>query len=321
MLFKIGSSLAFSKSYFFLTIKKLGLSATPGKDIKDICEVVKALRISKIEARLDSDPDVEKYTFHKEFEYIIVEPTDEIQVVSSLFGKILDPLLDQLRNRGGLRFFRGGNATLTTYNHHECWKSNRDQSLYTLFAVTGVLLRVREALRESGVGVARKRLRTFMSKVGDKTDKLSKNPHCKKLVQSDAFKNFFSAVVDTQDLGGEAPPTPVQLKMNNPKLSKLEEILKEHFERCRAVGVDSRVIVFSQLRDSVEEIVHVLKYSEPLIRPNQFVGQGAGSSGPTDEGNTIKRSGKKIAGMNQKEQQKVIKKFKNNAKNVLVCTS
>lgn len=145
----------------------------------------------------------------------------------------------------------------------------------------------------------------------------------KSVVQSDTFVALFNAVVGSQDLGGDNP-TPEQLKMNNPKLSKLEEILKEHFERSRAIKSSSRAIVFSQWRDSVEEIVNVLNGSKPLLQPKKFVGQGSGSSTSIDESNSNgkngNRSSAKVTGMNQKEQQRVIKEFRNGIYNVLVCT-
>ena len=168
-----------------------------------------------------------------------------------------------------------------------------------------------------GMGYARTRLRTFMTENSVKNKGLGQ-----KIVQSDAFLTLFNAVVSSQDIAG-SNPTPEQLKMNNPKLSKLDDILKEHFERSRAVKSSSRAIVFSQWRDSVEEIVNVLLGSRPLLQPMKFVGQGSGSVATAD-GNESKTNGKrsssKVAGMKQAEQQRVIKDFRDGKYNILVCT-
>ena len=97
--------------------------------------------------------------------------------------------------------------------------------------------------------------------------------------------------------------------INNPKLCKLIEIMEEHFERARACQKSSRAIVFSQYRDSVSEIVSILVASEPLIRARHFIGQGKGSKG---EG--------QLKGMKQAEQHEVIRQFRADVYNVLVCT-
>ena len=232
-----------------------------------------------------------------------------------MFGKLLGPLLEDLRKRNGIRNFRGSNSTITSYNVLMAMKElnqSGNHSLNTRFSVIQSLLRGREGLRENGIGFARGRLRNFMSEHSRKPG------YGQKVTQSEAFMVLFNAVVSTQDVGGSCP-TPEQLKMNNPKLSKLEEILREHFERFRAVGGSSRAIVFSQWRDSVEEIVNVLGGSTPrgILKPTKFVGQGSGSSAVA-EGNSTKSSNK--TGMKQKEQQRVIRQFRDGMYNILVCT-
>eukprot|EP00978_Attheya_sp_CCMP212_P000903 scaffold1948_cov52-Attheya_sp.AAC.6 len=112
--------------------------------------------------------------------------------------------------------------------------------------------------------------------------------------------------------------------MNNPKLVKLDEILSEHFESAKSRGESSRAIVFSQWRDSVEEIVQMLSVSEPLLRPRKFVGQsktsGGGNKDSSKNSSVTKNSTDGTAGMKQKEQQEVIRLFREGRYNVIVCT-
>lgn len=54
----------------------------------------------------------------------------------------------------------------------------------------------------------------------------------------------------------------------------------------------TRVMVFSQYRDSVEEIASVLRKYEPIIKPMKFIGQGSAV-------------GKSSRGLSQKEQLRV----------------
>ncbi len=301
-----------------ILLKKIGLSATPGKNLQNIKEVVKALKVSKIEARLDSDEEVKKYVHSREIEKIIVEPTDAINVVTSLFGKLLNPLLDDLRDRGCLRTFRGSNSTITSYNLLVARRDlNEKYNDYTMNHVIGTvqsLLRAREGLRENGMAFSRKRLRDFMTK-----NSQTSSGYIQSILQSKSFEKLWNAIVKTQDIGG-ACPTPSQLMVNNPKLSKLVEVLNEHFERAKSTNCSSRAIVFSQWRDSVEEIVHVLNASRPLVCPKKFVGQSSSSSSTDKSSNNEKRLSSKVTGMNQKEQQRVIQEFRTGLHNVLVCT-
>ncbi len=275
---------------------------------------MKALKVSKIEARLDSDPEVQKYVHKVEIEKIIVGPTEDISAVNVLFGKLINPIIDKLRMRGALRTFRGSNSTITSYNILLAQQSlNKDEkSMHNMMTAVREIIRARDLLRENGMGMCRTVLRDFM------TNPSNKRGYSQHILQSDEYMNLWNAVVGTQDVGN-IHPTPSQLKMNNPKLSKLEEILKEFFERARASNKSSRAIVFSQWRDSVEEIVNVLSASKPLICPNKFVGQGSRS--PTEKGKSNeKHPSSKVTGMNQKEQQRVIREFRDGLHNVLVCT-
>jgi ERCC4-related helicase len=97
----------------------------------------------------------------------------------------------------------------------------------------------------------------------------------------------------------------VDVIKNNPKIGKLSEILSEHFAFAAKHEESTRVIVFSQWRESVDEIVGHLR-TLPMVKPHAFVGQGKTSVG--------------AAGMKQDEQQEVIKGFRRGKYNVLVCT-
>lgn len=296
---------------------KVGLSATPGKNIENIRLVVSALRINKIEARIEHDPDVKKYVHERNFETIIVETSSHIAAIDNLFKELIYPLLDKLRRNNALKF-RGGNQTVTAYTVMMAMKDFKentdDQSLYPYFMVAQPLLRARDALRENGLGLARSKLASFMQS--------SNRGFGLTICNSDRFKLLWKAVINVQG-DGKNPnkQLAVDLKVHNPKLEKLEEILLQHFERARACKELSRVIVFSQWRESVEEIVRVLEGSRPLLRPKKFVGQSSVVSLEENQSPSSKsKKSSKVNGMNQKEQQRVIQEFRDDKINVLVCT-
>ena len=88
-------------------------------------------------------------------------------------------------------------------------------------------------------------------------------------------------------------------------MEKLVEVLQDHFKAFADKRKSTRAIVFSQYRDSVEEVVKLLK-PHRLFKPAEFVGQSKTSDGRM--------------GMDQETQQNVISEFRNGTYNILVCT-
>jgi ERCC4-related helicase len=89
---------------------------------------------------------------------------------------------------------------------------------------------------------------------------------------------------------------------NHPKLRKLAEILVEYFSNEENKQRQSKVIVFSQFRDSAKEIKHYLDHkTDNLVKADIFVGQNNN-------------------GLNQRMQAALIKKFKEGNCNTLVAT-
>jgi len=88
-------------------------------------------------------------------------------------------------------------------------------------------------------------------------------------------------------------------------VNRLIDIIRAHFDEKG--DQQTRVMVFSQLRASVEELVDALRQADPArIRPMMFIGQSSGR-------------GKK--GLAQKDQIRVVDDFRSGGYNVLVSTS
>ncbi|XP_010085988.1 PREDICTED: Fanconi anemia group M protein, partial [Pterocles gutturalis] len=99
---------------------------------------------------------------------------------------------------------------------------------------------------------------------------------------------------------------------SHPKLRKLEEIVIEHFKSWKkghsgtsVDAVDTRVMIFSSFRDSVQEIAEMLSRLSPVVRVMTFVGHS---------------TGKNTKGFTQKEQLEVVKRFREGGYNTLVST-
>lgn len=93
--------------------------------------------------------------------------------------------------------------------------------------------------------------------------------------------------------------------LGHPKLEKLRETVIEHFKNHKTNNVDTRVMIFSQYRDSVQEIAALLHAYKPLVKVMEFIGQSG-------------TGGKK--GLTQKEQIEVVRRFKEGGYNTLVAT-
>jgi fanconi anemia group M protein len=290
------------------TFRLLGLSATPGTSIKAIQHVVDVLKINAIEAKSDADPDVKQYVHDRETEVVVVRQVAASKAVERVLDSIIGPLLDRLREANALPSRLTGNATITSYcliqaRKHFFERPDRDNSLQGFFAAGIRLVQIRSDLHRHGIGVARNKLLQLENE--------RPRGHLSNIVRGQAFQQLLQEV-QTASCDTDKDGNSVHDKMkNNPKLSKLKEILREHFERSRACGNSSRAIVFSQFRDSVSEIVDVLDDCKPTIRARHFVGQGKGAK--DGENQTVR-------GMKQDEQKSVIGDFRNDVYNVLVCT-
>ena len=89
-----------------------------------------------------------------------------------------------------------------------------------------------------------------------------------------------------------APQTSLQPSFfySHPKLNKLEDVVLEHFRKfehkapidltgsTKKPAVNTRVMIFSQYRESVQEISELLNRHSPLVRVMTFVGHGSGKS-------------------------------------------
>ena len=94
---------------------------------------------------------------------------------------------------------------------------------------------------------------------------------------------------------------------SHPKLNTLEEVVIDHFRKFERQApidltgpasqksvVNTRVMIFSQYRESVQEISELLSQHSPLVRVMTFVGHGNGKS--TSKGLTQKEQ-TEVSGM------------------------
>ncbi|KAL7581706.1 hypothetical protein ACA910_022247 [Epithemia clementina (nom. ined.)] len=295
----------------------LGLSATPGSQIKTIQEVVNSLRINKVECRSDDDADVKRYVHDRQTEVVLVKQQSACRQIESTINDILEPELLKLRRAQAFPYH--GNATVTQWlvvkARTDYVQRTKDYTLNVTFEVVRTLVEMRSTLHQQGVGVVRGKLMRLRDE--------KKRCVLAQITGSERFAKLMELVLEATCDPSSSKLSVAERVMNNPKLQKLQEILIEHFERARLSGSSSRAIVFSQFRDSVAEIVTILGASRPMVRPRHFVGQGKGSSSSSSSKSDASSGGAvsvSVKGMTQAEQHQVIKQFREDVYNVLVCT-
>ena len=282
----------------------LGLSATPGTNIKAIQQVIDALNISRIEVRSDDDDTVKPYVHGREFELVVVPQAPACGSILARINDILIPLFDKSRNAAPKLL--GDSPPTNPYQvlkaQQQCKANPEKRRFIPHLIALYYFVSLKSDLQKQGVNVTGSRLR--------KLDNERPKGVLASIVKSSEFRALRHEVDEAMktDEGSES-----NLE-NNPKLQKLEELLLEHFQREKASGTSSRVIVFSQFRDSVSEIVRVLSKNHPIVRARHFIGQGNSSKSNGDT--NIDH----LKGMKQQEQFQVIREFRDDVYNVLVCT-
>jgi ERCC4-related helicase len=285
-------------------LRILGLSATPGAKVQQVQKVIDALRITRLEAR--SEEEVKQYIHERHNEIVVVKKRSLCHAIELQLNALIAPIMNKLRANTNIRQRIGPNdCTLTSFcihrgrqHHHDTTGDHRHDGF---FIAAQKLIDARANLFSHGIGSVRGKLL-----------ELKNNPQrgvLSTIIKGKEFQAVVDAVI-TASSGKHSQETTEDKKGNNPKLAKLDEILREHFLRAEALKSTTRAIVFSQWRDSVSEIVDVLSLSRPAIRPRYFVGQSSGSGNKPGA----------MKGMPQKVQQEAIREFQEGVFNVLVCT-
>jgi Fanconi anemia group M protein len=265
----------------------LGMTASPGSDAEKIQEVVENLAIQEIEIRTEFDPDVRPYIHEKDIEWIRVEMPKELKEVKKRLEEALSLRFKRLQKIG--IEIPESISKKELLSIQEALQSEaagtQNPEIFEAVSVMAEILKLVHAVElietqglEALKSYLRKLLKEASSKGGSKASKSIANDPV-----------FRSAVVSA-----------LRCRAEHPKLEKLKEIVAEELER----NDDSRIIVFTNYRDSAEIIVSEL--GGEGIPVAKFVGQA-------DRFND--------RGMRQKEQIETLNKFRSGEIKVLVATS
>ena len=310
----------------------LALSATPGSDFASIQEVITNLLISKIELRTEESPDVKPYMHQRFVEEMSVKIEGPILKARELLRSIIKIPVTWLQTQQVL--YRTKQGDFFTFNRLEAarndfrnnpnlqrkdefFKSNAEAR----FAAAMALFHGMNLISNYGLGPFKEWLNAQTAKpIMEKTSRFFTE-----MVQSREWHALSHYV--NEELGDPNA-------CRHPKMTKLENVVLDHFHSISAQaqaeksslningitgshhsnsnapnlkldehGVpETRVMIFVQFRDTVDDIVAMLKNHEPFVRPMGFVGQSK-------------------KGLSQKQQAEVVQKFRAGHFNTLVATS
>uniref|UniRef100_A0A8C4VNV9 ATP-dependent RNA helicase FANCM n=1 Tax=Gopherus evgoodei TaxID=1825980 RepID=A0A8C4VNV9_9SAUR len=302
----------------------LALSATPGSDTKAVQEVISNLLIAQIELCSEDSPDIQPYSHERQVEKIVVPLGKELAEIQNAYIRVLETFAGRLIKIRVLA--QRDIPSLTKYQiilARDQFRKNPSSHNAGIqqgiiegdFALCISLYHGYELLLQMGT----RSLFIFLCGIMDGSkgltrarNELSRNEDFMKLYRQ--LETMFSDTSVTSANGNllynnrTGPINKNKIIYSHPKLKKLEEVVVEHFKSwkgCTGKCYDTRVMIFSSFRDSVQEIAEMLSQHHPIVRVMTFVGHSTGKS---------------MKGFTQKEQLEVVKCFREGGYNTLVST-
>ena len=268
----------------------LGLTASPGSERERIMAVCEALGIQRIESRSEYDADVAPYVHKKKIEWVEIDVPDAIKKQKRVLEELLNARLQEISKLG---FHCGKTKTALLELGEELKRmleeGEKHHDIFEALSLQTEAMKIRHAidlLTSEGIFSLRKYFERLLNEARSKKSKAAR-----RLL---ADERFVSAMVTVLNYKGE-----------HPKLNALVDVIRREIRR----NPDTRIIIFTEFRDSVEMILgafSALNLEREGIRAVKFVGQA--SKG--DE-----------RGLKQREQVEIIEKFKRGEFNTLVATS
>lgn len=319
----------------------LALTATPASDVDGVQEIVDNLQISKVEVRTEKSIDIFRYLKRKDVERFNVEQTPEIVEIINYLCEAIRPVLQTANQRQIYEVTDP--AKINAFTAREALqklvmnKSIPEGLKWANYFILQLLVMVGQCLRRINIHG----IRAFYSYFHDKYLEFTTKYTNKKLTNHLAAKFYFHSSIKQMIARCEkliADPG----FLGHGKLEITIDELENFFKFLK--NSDSRVIIFTEFRESALDIVRALDNQKLLMKAHIFIGQ-AKEKEKFDEDKFMKKGKKKkgkdkeekeppkskgplssseqaqMNGMNQKMQKDLIKQFKRGEYNVLVATS
>jgi len=268
----------------------LGLTASPGASKEKVNEIKRNLFIEAVEARSEESDDVKEYVERTDVETIKVRVPDEYYETTLRLRELYNDKVKKLLNGGFLRSNRVSKkalleARIAISARLKSAQASGGQKGYIFGAVINqaqavAILHALEMIETQGAPP----LLRYLQKMQDRPDK---------------GKAISSLVRDPKWLKVEEEAAKLA-SVPHPKISVMLDVVRQQLRK----NPESRVIVFTQYRDTIEDIVRALEKEGLAAR--RFVGQSD-------------REGSK--GMDQQLQADTLDQFRKGEFKVLVSSS
>ncbi|MDG6902355.1 MAG: DEAD/DEAH box helicase [Nitrososphaerota archaeon] len=268
----------------------LGLTASPGASREKVGEIKRSLFIERVEARTEASEDVKDYVEQTAIEAIKVKVPPEYE---ELILRIRELFNDKVKKLVAAGFLKSGRITKKALLEArgaisarlKAAQSQGGQKGYIFGAIINqaqsvVIIHALELLETQGASS----LVRYLERVREKPDK---------------GKSTASLVKDPKWLRIEEEATRLY-NAEHPKIGVMTSVIREQFSR----KADSKAIVFTQYRDTIEDIVKALERAG--YSAERFVGQAD-------------RAGSK--GMDQQTQSDSLERFRQGDFKILVSSS
>lgn len=265
----------------------LGLTASPGSVEDKINEVCENLFIDDVIIKSEEDTDVAPYFNPVEVKWIKTELNEELKEIKKSIDTVLKARLNTLKKMGVIRSVTMSKTEVlkakgAAQKRIASSANPPKKCYYAVSVLTAVInvLHALELLETQGI----RTLDKYFERLKKKRTKAAKS-----LLMDEDFSNAIRLTKKAHEMGIE-----------HPKLQLLADILKKELKNNK----DSKIIVFTQFRDTVDRIFE--KCEEEGVNAVKFFGQAS-------------KEGEK--GLTQKKQKEVIKAFKMGVYDVLISTS
>jgi Fanconi anemia group M protein len=262
----------------------LALTASPGSTKENLEEVCKNLLIEAVEIRTEEDEDIREHIQGKSIEIMKVELPQEFKEIRDQLKKVYLQKGEALRSFGLTKPFSIVNKKDLLAMQAQLHQQIRNNSRSAFVGISLVAQAIKlsyliELVETQSMNTAR----LYLEKLKKETSKAAKN-----ILGSRECQEAEKKINELVEKG-----------VKHPKLEKIKEIVEKEL----AGQAGKKIIIFANLRNTVDEIVELL--NKEGVKAKKFVGQ----------------ANKEGKGLKQKEQIEIIQEFKSGTFNVLVASS
>ncbi|MDD4498547.1 MAG: DEAD/DEAH box helicase, partial [Methanosarcinaceae archaeon] len=268
----------------------LGITASPGSNDEKISEVCEALHIENVAVKTEQDRDVKPYVQEKDLEWVKVGLPGEMAKIRDELEKIVEERLAKVEELG----FSAGHGKYVSKTDllglqkrlQGELREGGNPAVFTALSVVAEVMKVNHAV-ELVETQGLEALKKYLEKLEAEASSRGASKASRRLMGDLCMRKVIHSLKD--------------FSVEHPKIECTQNIVANQLEG----NPDSRVIVFTNYRDTAEMVVAALA-ELPGISPVRFVGQS---------------SRYKDKGLSQKKQVEIIEKFRAGEYNVLVATS